>query len=125
MAIKQKEYLFSVNEFREPRNVTDRESIALLLIRLIMMDPGTNPLHPDMGVGIKKYRYGLNNTSELKTRVEEQIQAYLPDFQNATVEISVNEEKTCNIEISVNDIVYIYDSSTAPIPIKLNDIKSN
>lgn len=124
MAIIQKEYLFSINEFKEPSKVVNRDAIALLLVRLIMMKPGTNPLHPDMGVGITEYRYGLNNVSDLKRRVEDQIETYLPDFQNATVEIKVTEDKTCNIEISIDDVVYIYDSSTAPIPITLSDIKN-
>lgn len=124
MAIIQKEYLFSINEFKEPSKVVNRDAIALLLVRLIMMKPGTNPLHPDMGVGITEYRYGLNNVSDLKRRVEDQIETYLPDFQNATVEIKVTEDKMCNIEISIDDVVYIYDSSTAPIPITLSDIKN-
>lgn len=124
MAIIQKEYLFSINEFKEPSKVVNRDAIALLLVRLIMMKPGTNPLHPDMGVGITDYRYGLNNVSDLKRRVEDQIETYLPDFQNATVEIKVTEDKMCNIEISIDDVVYIYDSSTAPIPITLSDIQN-
>lgn len=124
MAIIQKEYLFSINEFKEPSKVVNRDAIALLLVRLIMMKPGTNPLHPDMGVGITNYRYGLNNVSDLKRRVEDQIETYLPDFQNATVEIKVTEDKMCNIEISIDDVVYIYDSSTAPIPITLSDIQN-
>lgn len=124
MAIIQKEYLFSINEFKEPSKVVNRDAIALLLVRLIMMKPGTNPLHPDMGVGITDYRYGLNNVSDLKRRVEDQIETYLPDFQNATVEIKVTEDKMCNIEISIDDVVYIYDSSTAPIPIALSDIQN-
>lgn len=123
--VKQVEYLFSVNEFKEPAKVTKKEAIALLLIRLIMMEPGTNPLHPSMGVGIKRYRYGLNNLEELRLNVEKQIETFLPDFQNATVNIAVTPEKVCNIEITIDDILYVYDSSTAPIPIYLSDIKNN
>lgn len=125
MAVKQLEYLFSISDFKEPAKVVEREAIALLLVRLILMDPGTNPLHPNMGVGIRKYRFGLDNIDELRNNVEQQIQTYLPDFQNATVEIKITEDKLCNIEISMNNIVYIYDSKTAPISIKLSDIIYN
>lgn len=125
MAIKQREYLFSVNEFKEPSKVINKSAIALLLVRLIMMDPGTDPLHPTMGVGIRKYRYGLNNIDELKSEVEYQIDTFLPCFQNATVCIVITEEKTCNIEITIDDVVYVYDSSNSPIPIYLSDIQNN
>ena len=123
MAIKQREYLFSVNEFNEPAVLTGKSAIGLMLVRLIMLDPGSNPLHPTMGVGIRKYRYGINNTEELRKKVQEQIETFLPCYQNATVAIIVTPDKVCNIEIAINDIVYVYDSSIAPIPITLSDIK--
>lgn len=123
MAIKQREYLFSVNEFNEPAVLTGKSAIGLMLVRLIMMDPGSDPLHPTMGVGIRKYRYGINNTEELRKKVQEQIETFLPCYQNATVAIIVTPDKVCNIEIAINDIVYVYDSSIAPIPITLSDIK--
>lgn len=125
MAVKQREYLFSVNEFNEPAKVENKSAIALLLVRLIMMDPGSDPLHPDMGVGIRKYRYGLDNLDELQKRVEDQIQTYLPNFQNADVTLIRTPDKVCNIEITIDDTTYVYDSSTAPIPISLEQLKNN
>ena len=125
MAVKQREYLFSVNEFNEPAKVENKSAVALLLVRLIMMDPGSDPLHPDMGVGIRKYRYGLDNLDELQKRVEDQIQTYLPNFQNADVTLIRTPDKVCNIEITINDTTYVYDSSTAPIPISLEQLKNN
>ena len=123
MAVKQREYLFSVNEFNEPKKVENKSAIALLLVRLIMMDPGSDPLHPDMGVGIKNYRYSADNLEDLRSRVQTQIETYLPEFQNANVAIIRTPDKVCNIEISIDDITYVYDSSTAPIPITLDDVK--
>lgn len=125
MAVKQREYLFSVNEFNEPSKVENKSAVALLLVRLIMMDPGSDPLHPDMGVGIRKYRYGLDNLDELQKRVEDQIQTYLPNFQNADVTLIRTPDKVCNIEITIDDTTYVYDSSTAPIPISLEQLKNN
>lgn len=125
MAIKQREYLFSVNEFNEPAKLTEKAAIGLMLVRLIMMDPGSNPLHPTMGVGIRKYRYGVNNTEELRKAVQSQIETFLPCFQNARVAIIITPDKICNIEITINDVVYVYDSKVAPIPITLENIKNN
>lgn len=123
MAVKQREYLFSVNEFNEPKKVENKSAIALLLVRLIMMDPGSDPLHPDMGVGIRNYRYSADNLEDLRSRVQTQIETYLPEFQNVNVAIIRTPDKVCNIEISIDDITYVYDSSTAPIPITLDDVK--
>lgn len=125
MAIRQREYLFSINEFNKPDKVEGKNAIALLLVRLIMMDPGSDPLHPTMGVGIRKYRYGLDNTEELRSVVQYQVETFLPCYQNATVAIIVTPDKVCNIEITINDTTYVYDSATAPIPITLNEIKNN
>lgn len=122
MAIKQREYLFTVNEFNEPGKVEGKNAIALLLMRLIMMDPGSDPLHPSMGVGLKNYRYGLNSLDELKTSIEKQIQIYLPMYQNATVLLIRTPDRTVNIEITIDDVTYVYDSAKAPIPISLDDI---
>ena len=124
MAIKQREYLFSINDFKEPDTITGKRAIATLLVRLILMEPGKDPLHPTMGVNIRKYRFGLNNVEDLRREVQSQIDTFLPCYQNASVEIKVTPQKTCNIEITINDVVYIYDSSQAPIPIKLSDIES-
>lgn len=123
MSVKQREYLFSVNEFNEPKKVENKSAIALLLVRLIMMDPGSDPLHPDMGVGIRNYRYSADNLEDLRSRVQTQIETYLSEFQNANVAIIRTPDKVCNIEISIDDITYVYDSSTAPIPITLDDVK--
>lgn len=125
MAIRQREYLFSINSYKNPSTVDGKRAIALLLVRLILMDPGADPLHPTMGVGIRRYRYAMNKLEELRKRVENQIETFLPCYQNATVEITINNDKTCNIEITIDDVTYVYDSATAPVPITLTDIKNN
>lgn len=122
MAVRNREYLFSTNQYNEPVSVDGKSAIALLLIRLILLDPGSDPLHPDMGVGLKKYRYSLDQLKELKQKIEEQIDMFLPDYQNATVALIGTPDKICNIEVTINDTVYVYDSSAAPRPILLADI---
>ena len=123
MAVRHKEYLFSTNEYNEPEKVTGKSAIALLLIRLILLDPGSDPMRPEMGVGIKNYRYSLNQLQELKKRIENQIQMYLPLYEGATVALIGTPDKVCNVEITIDDTVYVYDSAVAPRPIQLADIE--
>lgn len=124
MAVRQREYLLSVNIYNEPAKADQQSAIALLLIRLILLEPGSDPLHPMMGVGIRKYRYALNQLEELQARIEDQIATYLPEYQNATVALIRTPDKLCNIEITIDDVTYVYDSSIAPIPISLEDVQS-
>jgi len=124
MAVRQREYLLSVNIYNEPAKADQQSAIALLLIRLILLEPGSDPLHPLMGVGIRKYRYALNQLEELQKRIEDQIATYLPEYQNATVALIRTPDKLCNIEITIDDVTYVYDSSIAPIPISLEDVQS-
>ena len=121
--IKEREYLLSTNSFKTPVVCTQKKAIGLLLVRLILLEPGSDPLHPDMGVGIRSYRYSMNTLDKLKARVEEQIKNYLPCFPAANVTIINTPDHKCNIEITIDDTVYVYDSNEAPVPITLEDVK--
>jgi hypothetical protein len=123
--VKEREYLISVNKLNEPVVEKDQRAIALLLLRLILLDPGSDPLHPDMGVGIRKFRFSVNTLNDLKDRVKKQIERYLPDFIASDVNIVINSNKTCNIEITIDDTIYTYDSNSAPVAISLEDISNS
>lgn len=121
--IKEHEYCMSVDNFKTPVVYKNQQAIAILLTRLILLEPGSDPLHPDMGVGITQYRYGINNLGELKRNVKDQITTYLPCFSSPIVDIKITPDRLCNIEIKIDDTVYVYDSSEAPVPITLDSVK--
>lgn len=121
--IKEREYLLSTDAFKTPKVLKNQEAIAMLLLRLILLDPGSDPLHPDMGVGIRQYRYAMGREEELKTRIREQMNQYLPCFPAGNVELEVTSDKLINIKITIDDVVYVYDSTEAPVPITLEDAK--
>ena len=121
--VKNEEYCCSVNNINRPVELTGNEAIGTRLMNLIMMEPGDDPLHPDMGVGIKRYRYSINTLDKLRERVEQQIATYLPFYQAAVVSIITTPDKICNIEITIGRTVYIYDSGNSSKPIVLDDLK--
>lgn len=123
--VKQREYLLSVDDFNNPQVVEGKSAVALLLSRLIMLEPGSDPLHPEMGVGIKNYRFDANKNviDEIRNAIQKQIEVYLPAFQSATIEISLNDDKTLNINITVGDITYVYSSNVSTSDSKLEDMK--
>jgi len=122
MSIKNREYSFGVDKFNKPTVLKDKEAIGTRLMELIMMEPGDDPLHPDMGVGLRTFRYGVNNLEDLRTRVQKQIETYLPFYQNADVAIIRTPDKVVNIEISLGGMKYIYDSNNTSKPITLDDL---
>jgi hypothetical protein len=124
MALKNREYLLSVDQYNNPYTVEGSEAVALNLVRLLLLEPNSDPLRPDMGVGLKNYRYALT-LDELNNRIAEQIATYLPQYQNAKVNIIRTNDRVANIEISINDVTYIYDSTTMPVSIDLEYVKEN
>ena len=118
--IKEREYLLSTTVLNQPEVYEKQQAIAMLLMRLILLNPGSNPLHPEMGVGIVNYRYAMGRLDELKSRIAEQIKTYLPCFPAAKVEIVVNPDNTCDIIITIDDAQYRYSSKEAPVPITID-----
>lgn len=122
MAVKAKEYMLSIDNLSRPKVLTNQEAIAQLLIRILLLNPGSDPLHPDMGVGLRDFRFCIGRVQELEDRIKNQIRTYLTEFAFSEVKIvEITTEKICNIEITVGDTVYIYDSNAMPVTITLED----
>jgi hypothetical protein len=122
--ILEREYTLSVTPLNRPEVLKNQEAIAMLLLRLILLNPGSDPLHPDMGVGIINYRYAMGRLDELRQRVEDQIHTFLPCFPAGNVEINITPTKLCNILITIDDVLYTYDSAEAPVPISIDSAAS-
>lgn len=104
-----REYFIGIDEFNHPKVYTDQHATFVLLIRLILLEPGTYPNHPDMGVGlVSRYRFAMKEKlANLQTRIEEQISTYLPEFSAVNVEVSYEKEhKYTQISITIDEITY-------------------
>ena len=124
--IVMKEYLLSTNVYLEPAVSKDQLACSILLVRLLLLEPGTNPLHPEMGVGLgPKYRFiSENELSLLQERIENQIRQYLPEFGryvDVTRSFKPNS-KYLQISIRSNDTNYIYDTGESDTPIELSKL---
>lgn len=118
-----KEYLVTVNRFRKPDVLVGQQAEGQLILELLLLNPGTNPLHPDMGVGLQRWRYCTQKEiPSLIERIQKQMDTYLPNTHDPSVTLHYNDDKTCDIEINVNGVIYMYDSSENPIPITLQDL---
>lgn len=124
-----KEYLLSTNEYLEPKVIESSDAYGVLLTRLLLLEPGTNPLHPGMGVGIgPKYRFiSEDDMPMLQSIIQEQVNTYLPsDFLTSTkayLEIKPNS-KYLQITIIADDTKYVFDTENSNTPIELSDLVS-
>lgn len=122
------EYNLSINEFKEPTVSKDAEAIGTLLVRLLLLEPGTFQSHPKMGVGIaSRYRYKVAGEAyRLQSDFKNQIETYLPWFQS--VDIKVTEIKhQYNILAEIDGMVFsiYYDTLNGSIKYryaKLSDV---
>ena len=122
MAVKKKEYMLSIDNLSRPKVLEGREAIAYLLIRLLLLNPASDPLHPEIGVGLEDYRFCVGRVAELEERIRDQIATYLPEFIYSSVRVvEITAQKICNIEITVGDVTYVYDSTVMPIQLSLDD----
>lgn len=123
--IKNREYISSIDRYNKPVVLEDQQSIGYRLMELIMMNPGDNPLHPEMGVGLRDYRYGINTITDLEQRIYDQIDTYLPMYRIANVALFLSPEKILSVEIVIGDTTYVYDTNDTGNPVRLDDIEAN
>jgi hypothetical protein len=124
MANNYKEYLLTTDEFKNPKVLTGSIATGILITRLLLLNPGTNPLHPDMGVGIgPKYRFITESEmSNLQDRIESQMNIYLPTdlITDIKINLDIKESKYLSIRITVNEDAYIYDTEDSDTPIQVS-----
>ena len=91
-----REYFIGIDEFNHPKVYTDQHATFVLLIRLILLEPGTYPNHPDMGVGlVSRFRYSMDvDMGKLSNTIKEQIMTYLPQFTLTDVRCVLGDDET-------------------------------
>ena len=117
------EFSFSVDDFQNPKVYKDPEAIQTLLVRLLLLEPGTIQSPPDMGVGLySKYSHSVLNSGEgskLQSEFQSQIEKYLPQFQGARVSVK-EQENTFMISTELDNVLYgiYYEKNTSKITAK-------
>lgn len=109
-----KEHVLSLNNFGMPKVFNDNDSAYVLIIRLILLEPGKFQSHPDMGVGIRS-RYRFNNEENflmnLQNDIKKQIDKYLPELSATDVTVT-NNNKVLGIIINTAEGAYVVSYNT-------------
>lgn len=98
-----KDYTLNTDNFSRPKVIENQEAIYTLLVRLALLEKGQLPSHPDAGLGLAHYRFSSDLT-ELKTEFKKQIQTYLPQLYNVTVNARL-EKHYLVLQVETNDEV--------------------
>ena len=109
-----KEHVLSLNDFKMPKVFNDTDTKYILIIRLLLLEPGKFQSHPEMGIGLKS-RYRYNNDENflinLQHDINTQINKYLPEL--SVVDITVNvKNQVLGIIINTTNGAYVvaYDA---------------
>lgn len=105
-----REYLVGTDDFNNPKVVYGKKAIGVIVCRLLLLEPGTDPMRPEMGVGIvSKYRYMFpDNLNELKRDIAYQLNKYLFPYQRVAITMWVETDKTLRMDIVIDDNTYKY-----------------
>lgn len=94
---------FDLDDFQKPICYSGKDAWVHQILQLCIMDPGTIPSNPTIGVGMNNYEFLLeDDRRKLASEINRQVPIFFPDmpFQNATVQSpSENEDQ---------DILYIF-----------------
>lgn len=123
-----REYLLSINEFIQPKVLKRDQAAYTDIIRLFLLDPGTNQTHPEMGIGIRS-RYRFSDTadiSKLQQEAKDQMKTYLPNLLTMDVQVEAYGTTIAIFITSESDDIYAlgYNTDTGSIGgLTLDDIK--
>lgn len=108
------ERLMSLDEFNTPKVLEGNHAAVTNICRLIIMEPGTFPMHPEMGIGLySKYRYGWEDEVkvELKSDLTKQIQTYLPQLSGVSVQVN-SKDKKLYVTVTFDSTVVTFVANT-------------
>ena len=110
------EFAYSVDDFQTPKTYENEEAIAVILTRLLLLEPGTYQQFPNMGV----------DYTGLKIDFENQINMYLPNyFKGTQINVSI-KERTLIITAEIEGALYgiNYDPTEEKMDIKFTKISN-
>ena len=100
----KKEMLLATDGLNSQLFYSDGLAVAQIIQNLIIIEPGTYPNKPDLGVGIKNYLFEFL-TSEIKSSISSKIKTQINEFipiTNSYIDVSViSKDKIIGITIYI------------------------
>lgn len=117
------EYLLTTDSFKKPTVLKDNDARGKLLLNLLLLTPGKNPLFPEMGCGLLRYRHIMEGQiGEVQNLITKQVETYLPECLADTISLSVKNRKYLSVQITCkDDVAFVYNSEDSEFPIEVDD----
>lgn len=96
------ELQLAIDLFRKPSQLTDLEALAQTIQNLILVDPGTYPSDPLLGVGITNYLFELMDTvtlNEIQNKIDDQLTKYIL-HESVTINTNISEVSTGSTKLN-------------------------
>ena len=107
-----KEHLLTIDRYNKLAVFSDNVAINVLICTLLLLEPGSDPLHPEKGVGIRsRFRMSTeDNLSSLEDEIKEQILTYIPGYNPVDCEVSTYNGDF-RISIKLDDTLFNINGS--------------
>jgi hypothetical protein len=83
---------FGLNNFGKPKELSEADSIARLIMNILLMRPGQLPSMPHIGINIRKYLYKFDediDTDALKREISFQCSELIPFIDTSNMKLLV------------------------------------
>ncbi|MCK9198662.1 MAG: hypothetical protein M0P49_03575 [Bacilli bacterium] len=83
------------------------------MLRLLLLEPGSIPEQPDMGIGIiSRYLFAdSSRIDQLRLDIQKQVATFLPELIAVTVQVYMIK-KELRVQITVDGVLYSFDTDT-------------
>lgn len=115
------ELILGFNNFKEPDTKENYMALAQKILNLLLLEPGTYPDSPEMGINISKYQFELltpDILSSIQNDINTQVNRYIPS--NNIQKIAVfqnNNSKTNAIELIIGFAIGSVNTSSGEFEI--------
>ncbi len=98
MESQKKEMCLGLNSFNAPAEFKDEAAWIRQITYILFTYPGQYPNIPNLGIGLQNYQYEFVDRAKtnLESRIDEQIKAYLPDVPLTSTNIDTIKDSAGN-----------------------------
>lgn len=119
--VSLKEYTLDVNAYGTPLDYKNFNALGTLIMRLILLEPGTITHSPRMGVGlISKYRYMQSDKIEgFIQEVKTQIKDYLDATAVVDMDVNITDQNVMVMDLKINSVQFRYYFDRDKVTLKM------
>ena len=115
------ELVLEFNNFKEPATKENYIALAQKILNLLLLEPGTYPDSPEMGINIAKYQFELltpDLLNKIQADISKQVNQYIPSNNIQKIAVFENTNtKTNTIELIVGFAIGSVNTSSGQFEI--------